>query len=322
MSESLKPVAVLTRESPAEPALLSQIVEMMERRERIAENRPRPIEIKSFDELERWANIAARSEMVPKAYIGKPEMIIIAVDFGAELGLKRMQSLQSIAVINGKPGIYGDALWALIISQPTLEDAREWFEGEGDNLKAICEIKRRGRSLVREEFTVAQAKTAKLWGKKGYNGQDTPWITNPDRMLKWRARTFAARDTYADVLKGMQSAEELQDIADYDSAPARDTEPRAPVTMPKTETKPTPSGPTQKTIDTVDGMINKICSCEAQEEWLEYDTKSQNYREKLTRNHPELSNKLEGAFEDARKRLFPEPEGDENPFTDELTAQQ
>ncbi len=44
------------------------------------------------------------------------------------------------------------------------------------------------------EFSVGDAVVAKLWGKRGYNGKDTPWITNPKRMLKMRARGFGLRD--------------------------------------------------------------------------------------------------------------------------------
>src|SRR6266545_729851 len=68
---------------------------------------------KTFAELIDFAKIMAESTMVPKDYISKPGNIIVAVQYGAEVGLKPFAAMQSIAVINGKPGLYGDAGKAL-----------------------------------------------------------------------------------------------------------------------------------------------------------------------------------------------------------------
>jgi hypothetical protein len=297
MSQTTTKSALVAEAEASAPGLLDQIVGLMERRERAVAHRPQPIEIKTFDELERWAQNAAHSGMVPKDYAGKPAAIIIAVDMGAELGLKRMQSLQGIAVINGRPSIWGDAMWALILSQPTLQDAQEWYEGDGDQRKAVCEIKRAGRTPVRKEFSVSDAKKASLWGKQG------PWQAYSDRMLQMRARAFSARDAYADALKGLQMAEEVMDYAESGTAPREAVKMSAPVSE--------VSGPSEKTRQTVDALINQITSCEAPEEWLDRDGKSAKYRERLKDAYPELSAQLEAAFTEARERLFPEPETDE-----------
>jgi hypothetical protein len=63
----------------------------------------------------------------------------------------------------------------------------------------------RGHKTVRS-FTIEDAKQAKLWGKDG------PWSTYPYRQMSWRAFWFAARDSAADVLKGLQGVEELRDM--------------------------------------------------------------------------------------------------------------
>lgn len=56
-----------------------------------------------------------------------------------------------------------------------------------------------------QKFSVKDAKRAGLWGKSG------PWSTYPDRMLTMRARSWALRDEFADILKGIIAAEEAQD---------------------------------------------------------------------------------------------------------------
>jgi hypothetical protein len=184
----------------------------------------------TFDDAYRFAKMVSASEFAPKDFKGKPESCLLAIQHGSEVGLSPMQSLQSIAVINGRPTIWGDAALALVQSSPVCEYVREYTEGEGDNLTAVCEAKRRGYpapTVVR--FSVADAKKAGLWGKSG------PWSAYSTRMLQVRARGFALRNAFADALRGLITAEEAQDY------PA--TEPaREPVVVrpkfPSTESRP------------------------------------------------------------------------------------
>jgi hypothetical protein len=160
-------------------------------------------------EAMQFSEMLASSSMVPKAYQGKPNDVLVCVQWGYEMGLAPMQALQNIAVINGKPSVYGDAMMALVQSSPVCEDIEEYFEGEGTtNPVAVCVAKRKGRKPVVTKFSVEDAKRAGLWGKGG------PWTAYPKRMLQMRARGFALRDAFPDVLKGMITAEEAQDYPD------------------------------------------------------------------------------------------------------------
>lgn len=71
---------------------------------------------------------------------------------------------------------------------------------------AVCVAVRQGASAVTARFSVADAKKAGLWGKQG------PWQQYPARMLQLRARGFALRDAFPDVLRGIISAEEARDM--------------------------------------------------------------------------------------------------------------
>jgi hypothetical protein len=153
-----------------------------------------------------FSDMLANSSMVPRAYQGKPQDILVCVQWGMEMGLAPMQALQNIAVINGKPSVYGDALMALVQASPVCEDIEEFFEHEGTpNPVAVCVAKRKGRKPVTARFSVEDAKRAGLWAKQG------PWTAYPKRMMQMRARGFALRDAFPDVLKGMITAEEAQD---------------------------------------------------------------------------------------------------------------
>lgn len=167
----------------------------------------RGIQISSYQELKQFALDVVNSGLAPKAF-STPESVLIAVQHGMELGLMPAQALQSIAVINGRPSIYGDAALALATGRADFEDIEETFERGDSDDKALarCVIKRRGRSPIERTFSVAQAKKAGLWGKAG------PWTQFPQRMLQMRARSWALRDAFPDALKGVGIAEEVRDI--------------------------------------------------------------------------------------------------------------
>jgi len=148
------------------------------------------------------ATIFAKSGMVPKAYTGNPSACFVAMAFGESLGMAPLQAMQSVAVVNGYPAVYGDGMLALAQASPSFEDIEEDFE---DGV-ATCTVKRKGRRPVVRSFSEADAKKAQLWGKAG------PWQQYPQRMLQMRARSWALRDAFADVLRGVQSVEERQDI--------------------------------------------------------------------------------------------------------------
>ena len=193
----------------------------------------------TLTEAMQFSEHLASSSMVPKAYQGKPADILVCVQWGYEIGLAPMQALQNIAVINGKPSVYGDAALALVQASPVCEGVDEHIEKEGTpNPVAVCIARRKGRNPVIARFSVEDAKRAGLWGKTG------PWQAYPKRMMQMRARGFALRDAFPDVLKGLITAEEAQDYPQPE--PAREPvvvrpkfdAPTAGVVKLKTEAQP------------------------------------------------------------------------------------
>ena len=171
--------------------------------------------LQRFDDALKFAHMVAKSDFAPKDFRGKPESCLLAIQHGAEIGLSPMQSLQSVAVINGRPAIWGDAAMAVAMASPVCEYVTERVEGDGENMVAICEAKRKGypKPTV-TRFSVADAKKAGLWGKSG------PWSQYSRRMMQLRARGFALRDAFPDVLKGLVTAEEAADYPTHTESPA------------------------------------------------------------------------------------------------------
>lgn len=203
-----------TDEAPQPPAGEQQL-----QRARAAANIGFGLTARNWEEGFRIANQLAKSALVPKGYFDKPQDILVAMQLGAELGLPPMQSLQSIAVINGRPSIYGDGFLAVIMASSSYARHSEYYLVDGqrkdflspDDLKlldttAVSSFWRKGNpDPFTATFSIADAMRADLLGKAG------PWKQYPARMLRFRARGFAGRDAFAGDLRGMKTAEEVHD---------------------------------------------------------------------------------------------------------------
>jgi hypothetical protein len=161
---------------------------------------------RNFEGLYRLATIMSASGMMPKG-MDRPESVFVAVQMGLEVGLSPMQAVQNIASINGRPTIWGDAMLGLVRSSGLLEAIKEEFSGEGEHIEAVCHVWRKGEDEPTVgRFSLLDAKRAQLWGKAG------PWTQYPLRMLQMRARAFALRDKFSDVLKGLHAREEMEGV--------------------------------------------------------------------------------------------------------------
>lgn len=157
---------------------------------------------RTFEQALTFADYLADSDLVPKDFKGRPGNCLIAMQWGAELGLKPLQAMQNLAIINGRPSLWGDAVIALVRASPLCEFVLESDDGN----TATCRVKRRGEPEQSRTFSMADAEKAGLKGKSG------PWTQYPQRMRQMRARAFALRDVFPDVLRGLPVAEELQDM--------------------------------------------------------------------------------------------------------------
>lgn len=134
--------------------------------------------------------------------------LVINMQYGLELGLSLMQSIQGIAIINGKPAIWGDHMMGIVLASGKLKDITEEESGTfpDDTYIKTCIAKRDGITVSRS-FSVNDAKEAKLWGKM-------IWRLYPKRMMTMRARSWALRDLFADILIGIVAIEEAIDYND------------------------------------------------------------------------------------------------------------
>lgn len=172
----------------------------------------RGLEIRTFQDLKDISSFLLASGLAPRGFETAPK-IAYAIQRGLEIGLPPLQALESMWINNGKVAIYGDAVPALIYASGKCgEKGMDWgFEGRPyeDSYKAWFYGRRSDNGVeCRSEFSVADAKKAGLWGKKG------PWTEYTSRQMMWRAKGFGWRDLWPDVLRGLVIKEELDDYPD------------------------------------------------------------------------------------------------------------
>jgi hypothetical protein len=166
----------------------------------------RGLKLKSLDEIWRFAMAVVNSGIYRD--ISTPEIAVVRIQAGMELGLTPIWALSNIMTVNGRCSVWGDALLGIVLAHPECEDVVETFEGgeKTDDYTAVCEVHRKGRLPVKRTFSVGDAKKAGLWGKN-------VWASHPNRMLQMRARSWACRDAFADALRGLGVVEELRDVS-------------------------------------------------------------------------------------------------------------
>ncbi len=169
---------------------------------------------KSIAAVREVASLIAAAEWAPSPYRDLEgryvvDRIALAIMHGAAVGLGPFAAVQSIAVIDGLPTIWGDGAMALVEHSGLIEDRREnYVIDDEEGLTAVCTICRRQRPTpITGRFSTAMADQARLTQKEG------PWQSYPRRMLMMRARSWALRDGFADVLRGLSIREEVEDFA-------------------------------------------------------------------------------------------------------------
>jgi len=189
------------------------------------QTQPKGITVRTSGELMELAGIMHRGGLNGPG-MGSPEAVAIMLGAAMELGIPLMNASNSIKVLGGKPSVYGSVGWSILRRHPDYDTHEAIHEGDGDNRCAVIRSKRKQETKWREtRYSVADAKRAQLWGKKG------PWTTNPDRMLTWRALGFHLADWWSEVLNGMNLAEAVDDFATESNVVVTAVQPNAAAGM-------------------------------------------------------------------------------------------
>ena len=217
---------------------------------------------KTMDDAYRVAEILSKSQLIPKAYQGRPNDVLVSMMWSHNLDVPFIQGIQGIACINGKPAIYGDMALAVVRKSGLLKDIKETVEKVDGVLTARCEVTRKDQeSKVVSTFSWDDAMDANLIGKQG------PWKQYPKRMLQMRARGFALRDAFPDVLMGMITAEEASDY-EYITQDGEITNEAPNKKMPSRKLKP------QQKVEDVADVSPVVLTAPTTSAWVEQEDDS------------------------------------------------
>ena len=181
--------------------------------------------------LERLARLYSRTKMVPEHFQGQIADCAVAIQMAIRCGVDIMPFLQSCYIVRGKPAIDSKMMIALLNKSSAIK-GRVKFEHTGDEDERAC------RAVVTDSFGEQVVGPAVTWematlekwnedkpiwknGKK-VGTQVSKWRSMPELMFKYRAAAFLIRTSFPDVLLGMPTTDELDDMQDeivLDKAP-------------------------------------------------------------------------------------------------------
>ena len=171
------------------------------------------MDFSNFERAWKTAEMLCKAKCIPQNFWDNPADVLVVIQCGHELGLSPMKSLQNMMIINNKPSIYGDAMLAVCMKTKGkvggFIDCIETYDKNSGEW--TCTVSRDGREPISQTFTMEEATIGGFLKKPG------PWQTNRKRMMQFRPRAFALRDMFPDILMGVMTVEEMQDVESTDS---------------------------------------------------------------------------------------------------------
>lgn len=162
-----------------------------------------------FEHMWRVAGIFASSGMVPKTFKGKREDCFVAIQMALRLEVDPFMFLQNTYPSpDGKPSMEGKLAIALINARGPFKGGIDYrFGGKGDDYGCTAFGVHNGDGKERS-LTV----TIKMAKDEGWYGRNKKWQTMPDQMLRYRSGAWFARAYCPEVIMGMRTREEAEDI--------------------------------------------------------------------------------------------------------------
>lgn len=164
------------------------------------------------------AQLFAKSDLVPGHFKGKPENCFIALQLAMRFKMDAFMVMQGCYIVHGRPGFEGKFIIALINASGQFQDPLDYdFEGVmgSDDWRVVVSAKRaKTGKLCSMTFRYSTAKA------EGWVSGNPKWRNMPEQMMMYRGAAFFARVFCPEVIMGMQTSDEIEDI---EPAPSRPT---------------------------------------------------------------------------------------------------
>jgi len=171
----------------------------------------------TFEHAQRMAGLLSKSTMVPTAYQGNLPNCVVALEMSNRVGMSPLMVMQNMNVIHGKPSWGSSFIIALINSCGRFLEPLQ-FNVSNDKQSCRAFTKRQDGTIIEgPECNIKMAIDEGWMNKSG-----SKWKTMPELMLQYRAAAFFGRLHCPDVLMGMQSQDEVQDVG-YSEMPTNNS---------------------------------------------------------------------------------------------------
>ena len=166
--------------------------------------------ITAFEDAQRISSMLSKSSLVPKEFQGADGVAncMIALELAQRLNASPMAVMQNLYIIHGRPSWSAQYVIAAINTSGKFSPLRFKMKGEGADRTCTAQATDRSGELL--EGGIVSIQMAKDEGWFGKNG--SKWKTMPEQMLRYRAAAFFGRLYAPEIMMGMQTAEELNDV--------------------------------------------------------------------------------------------------------------
>jgi len=165
-----------------------------------------------FQSKLKMAQMIATSALIPTVYRGKIADVMIAMELAEQMGMSLFTVTQNLDIIHGKAGWKSTFIIATINSSTRFASNLK-FEWQGKlgtaNWGCRAYVEEQDNTILYGTWITIEMATKEGWiDKKG-----SKWVTMPEQMLQYRAAAFFGRIYVPDLLMGLQSIDEVLDVA-------------------------------------------------------------------------------------------------------------
>lgn len=172
----------------------------------------------NFKNAMAMATQLSKSDMIPATYKNKPENCIIALELSNRLKLSPFLVMQNMYIVQGKPAWSSSFIISCINGSGRFTGPLKFEMDPGKTkCRAWAVEKASGEKLVGPLITMDMAQAEGWLGKNG-----SKWKTMPELMLRYRAAAFFGRLYCPEIINGMMTDDEVQDIRPLDESDVTD----------------------------------------------------------------------------------------------------
>jgi len=165
----------------------------------------------AFEAAQRMAKLLTSSSIVPQTYRENLADSVIALEMANRIGANPLAVMQNLYIVHGRPAWSSQFLISCINASGKFSPLRYKMTGAKGSDEWACAawaIDKSGERLEGPEVSIATAKAEGWYQKNG-----SKWKTMPELMLRYRAATLFARLYAPELTMGIQTDDEVIDIA-------------------------------------------------------------------------------------------------------------